>query len=112
MMYFAAYYIACMFCVYPVVRSRMPRNLIEGLVLLMFSPVLLLLDTMRNRPGAVAAVVLIALTVILTGCDEADEAEAQSRRYCKMVGLWEQSEGQHGWPPFRGKTECADKAAP
>lgn len=49
---------------------------------------------------------LVALTIILgmAGKSDQSEAEHQQREYCQMVELWHESDGENGWPPYKG--EC------
>lgn len=46
------------------------------------------------------------MTVVLgiAGKGDQEEAEAQSQEYCQMVELWHESDGENGWPPYKG--EC------
>jgi hypothetical protein len=49
---------------------------------------------------------LVALTIILgiAGKTDLKEVEQQHREYCEMVELYKQSDGENGWPPYKG--EC------
>ena len=29
------------------------------------------------------------------------------REYCEMVGIYRDTQGQHGWPPYKGTEQCA-----
>lgn len=40
----------------------------------------------------------------LVGNADRVEAERQAEQYCEMVSIWHDSNGQAGWPPYKG--EC------
>lgn len=49
-----------------------------------------------------AAGVFLAYGII--GSADRAEAERQQDQYCEMIELWEQTNGDAGWPPYKG--EC------
>ena len=53
--------------------------------------------------GAAAAALLAGLYI--TSGDQSD-AERQAERYCEMVEIWDQTNGDSGWPPYKGREEC------
>lgn len=53
---------------------------------------------------AIAAVTALGLLVLSIGLLENPSREQQT--YCDMVEIWEQSGGELGWPPYRGKEHC------
>jgi len=40
----------------------------------------------------------------LIGSMDRADAEQQQDHYCEMVQLWEETNGDAGWPPYKG--EC------
>jgi hypothetical protein len=44
--------------------------------------------------------------ILLTACGEYDEKLAEHRHYCIMVSDYERTNGQHGWPAYKGKEGC------
>ncbi len=57
----------------------------------------------RILMGAVVAVCLIGLYV--TAPDQ-PEVERQAEQYCEMVEIWDQTDGDAGWPPYKGREGC------
>jgi len=47
-----------------------------------------------------AALAALVAGLYLTAPDTI-EAQAQLDRYCDMVDAWQDSGGEHGWPPYR-----------
>lgn len=39
------------------------------------------------------------------GTMDRDDAKAMQSHYCSMVEAWHNSNGQHGWPPYKGECE-------
>ena len=56
----------------------------------------------RVLMGAVVAACLAGLYV--TSGDQS-EAERQAALYCEMVEIWDQTDGEYGWPPYKGECE-------
>jgi hypothetical protein len=56
--------------------------------------------------GAIGLALLIAYG--LAGNGDIAEAERQHERYCDMVGAWQDSDGEYGWPPYRENVTCED----
>ena len=56
----------------------------------------------RILMGAVVAACLAGLYV--TSGDQS-EAERQAALYCEMVEIWDQTDGDSGWPPYKGECE-------
>ena len=63
-------------------------------------------NMIREHDGArlalfiVLAVVIVALLVLLSNGPEPVDP------YCEMVGIWIDSNGEYGWPDYRGNGEC------
>ena len=53
--------------------------------------------------AAIVAACLAGLYV--TGGDQS-EAERQAELYCEMVTIWDQTDGEAGWPPYKGREGC------
>jgi len=52
----------------------------------------------------VIAIAAMLLLYGLVGSADRADAEAERQQYCEMVELWEQTNGDAGWPPYKG--EC------
>jgi len=59
--------------------------------------------TERVLIGAILAVCLVALYVT---APEQSEAERQAEEYCEMVEIWDNTNGDAGWPPYKGREGC------
>jgi len=53
--------------------------------------------------GATIAALIAAL--YLTAPDTIEE-QAQLDRYCEMVEVWDETDGEYGWPPYNGREGC------
>jgi len=60
----------------------------------------------RAMFGAALAALITAL--YLTAPDTIEE-QAQLDRYCEMTKAWEDTDGEHGWPPYRDNVDCEDQ---
>jgi hypothetical protein len=64
---------------------------------------------MGGQMNGVAKIVVVALVVFAywwaSTVDFAEEQRAESQ-YCEMVALWDQSRGDLGWPPYKGREPC------
>jgi len=49
----------------------------------------------------------ILLAALLTGCGFQSDLNAERQQYCDMVALWEQTNGQNGWPNYK-QENCDD----
>jgi len=54
-----------------------------------------------------AALAALVAALYLTAPDTI-EAQAQLDRYCDMVDAWQDSGGEHGWPPYRENVDCEE----
>ena len=52
---------------------------------------------------AIAAALFIG-SLALVGTGDYEEAKASHYRYCEMVQIWNETNGDAGWPPYKG--EC------
>jgi len=59
--------------------------------------------TERVLIGAILAACLAALYVT---APEQSEAERQVEEYCEMVEIWDKTNGDAGWPPYKGREGC------
>lgn len=50
-----------------------------------------------------AILTFAACLLLVAGFDVADQVE-EEERYCAMVQIFKETNGRHGWPPFR--KEC------
>lgn len=56
------------------------------------------------KAAAVIAVVIVAFGIV--GQQDYEEEIRQTAYYCDMVKLYEQTNGQSGWPAYNGKGMC------
>jgi len=52
--------------------------------------------------GAAAFIGMMAMV----GNMEAQDRKAELENYCEMVAIWDESNGEYGWPPYDGREEC------
>lgn len=45
---------------------------------------------------------LVVMIGLVNNPDEPDELTAEAARYCQMVHLYKETNGQLGWPDYRG----------
>ena len=50
-----------------------------------------------------AALFLAMLSIV--GNMEAEDKRQERERYCQMLGIWNETDGQYGWPPYKGDCE-------
>lgn len=43
--------------------------------------------------------------MVLIGNMEAEDAKAEREHYCKMLDIYEKTDGEYGWPPYKGECE-------
>jgi len=53
--------------------------------------------------GATLAALLAGLYLI---SGDQSEAERQFEQYCEMVQIWHDTNGESGWPPYKGEDQC------
>jgi len=63
-------------------------------------------NTLGKRYHGPLAIAWIFITMGIVGQADFEEAQRQADQYCKMVGLWEQTDGQAGWPAYDEGTDC------
>ena len=56
----------------------------------------------RILVGAAAAALLAGLYITR------GDAERQAERDCEMVEIWDQTNGDAGWPPYKGREGCEE----
>jgi len=59
-------------------------------------------ERIRNRWLVVLAAIAIALFIAAGG----DDPQAEVDRYCEMVDLYKQTNGDAGWPAYKGESVC------
>jgi len=63
-----------------------------------------------NKPidWIIAAALVVTLLTIwgLAGTADYEEAVRQQQQYCDMLGIWEKTGGEYGWPPYKGDDQC------
>ena len=50
-----------------------------------------------------AALFLAMLSIV--GNMEAEDRKQERDRYCQMLELWNDTDGEYGWPPYKGECE-------
>jgi len=50
-----------------------------------------------------AALFLAMLSIV--GNMNAEDKRQERERYCQMLELWNETDGQYGWPPYKGECE-------
>jgi len=48
----------------------------------------------------------LALMFGVVGWMDAEEVQAERENYCEMVGIWDDTSGEYGWPPYDGREGC------
>ena len=61
---------------------------------------------MNNKPSILPAIIiaLCALALVLAFASSA-EPISQDKQYCEMVQIWNQTNGEHGWPDYNNNAE-------
>ena len=50
-----------------------------------------------------AALFLAMLSIV--GNMEAEDRKQERERYCEMLDIWNETDGEYGWPPYKGECE-------
>ena len=50
-----------------------------------------------------AALFLAMLSIV--GNMNAEDKKQERERYCEMLDIWNETDGQYGWPPYKGECE-------
>ena len=53
---------------------------------------------------AIGAALFLAMLSIV-GNMEAEDRKQERQRYCEMLELWNETDGQYGWPRYKGECE-------
>jgi len=48
----------------------------------------------------------LALMFGVVGWMDAEDVKAERENYCEMVGIWDETNGEYGWPPYDGREGC------
>jgi hypothetical protein len=48
----------------------------------------------------------LALMFGVVGWMDAEDVQAERENYCEMVGIWDDTNGEYGWPPYDGREGC------
>ena len=59
---------------------------------------------MRAILYALGAALFLGMLSIL-GNMNAEDKRQERERYCEMVDIWNETDGQYGWPPYKGDCE-------
>ncbi len=61
---------------------------------------------MSTRYVVLWAAFVYGFALLVGGVDDHGDALAQHENYCSMVERFEQSNGEAGWPPYKGEQSC------
>lgn len=61
---------------------------------------------MIKRYQAILAVIGLIVAMGVAGGMEREDEQRQAAQYCEMVKLWQQTNGQAGWPAYDGEWTC------
>jgi len=50
-----------------------------------------------------AALFLAMLSIV--GNMNAEDKRQERERYCEMLDIWNETDGEYGWPPYKGECE-------
>ena len=53
---------------------------------------------------AIGAALFLAMLSIV-GNMNAEDKRQERERYCQMLELWNDTDGEYGWPPYKGDCE-------
>ena len=53
---------------------------------------------------AIGAALFLAMLSIV-GNMEAEDRRQERDRYCQMLDIWNETDGEYGWPPYKGDCE-------
>lgn len=51
---------------------------------------------------------IIGISVALVGHSDYNAEKEDERMYCEMVGIYKESGGQYGWPPYNSSINCKE----
>jgi len=60
---------------------------------------------MKGILYAMAAAAFLGVMAVI-GNMEAEDRETARQHYCEMLEIWEETDGEYGWPPYKGKDQC------
>lgn len=61
---------------------------------------------MQKRYQVILGLIGLVIAMGIVGQSDLEEAERQQAEYCEMVKLWKQTNGQAGWPAYKGERMC------
>ena len=53
---------------------------------------------------AIGAALFLAMLSIV-GNMNAEDKRQERERYCEMLDIWNETDGEYGWPPYKGDCE-------
>lgn len=59
-----------------------------------------------KRYQVILAAIGLVIALGLVGQSDFEDEQAQADQYCEMVKLWKQTNGQQGWPAYKGEGVC------
>lgn len=60
---------------------------------------------MTTLGEAVMAAGFLFICIALVGSGDLQEAKAEQANYCEMVSLFKKTNGEYGWPDYKGTFE-------
>lgn len=105
--YILGYYVLCfVLCGVAFRLSPKPQSAIDTALIVALAPLIVLRSQIKQpRIYFMLAALIIGVT-LLSGCDEYEQAVADSAEYCENVDIWRRSHGENGHPAYRGTSEC------
>ena len=64
---------------------------------------------MRKIPDSIkfsAGILILLMIYLAEGSISSTGEELEQNQYCEMVQLYRRSEGEFGWPPYKGEEQC------
>ena len=63
-------------------------------------------STRDKRYQGILVVIGLIAAMGFAGTFDYEEEQRQAEQYCEMVKIWEQTNGQTGWPPYDKEIDC------
>ena len=62
---------------------------------------------MKLKNFQVILTIIVLITAMgIVGQSDFENEHAKSEKYCKMVNIWKQTNGNAGWPAYNGEEVC------
>jgi len=64
------------------------------------------ISTIQTFPAIMILIAVVIVALVLSVTDAQDELAGKQANYCDMRDIFEQSNGEYGWPKMDGYGEC------